>query len=211
MLVTNYSKHIVVYEYGYSLYRQTCLMVCLPKVCVHTFLLTFGEWFMPATTSRVKFITGSVGPQMGVNACTCPPHETPPRTAEVRDKVREEQKAIIRGRVDVSESELEAMSAEALARLAASFGWLNSQRSAPIVPRSGPRPMDVVTNNVEPLQRPRALVTRYEKELLAHPQTPTIGLSRPKVLINKSEREAGDQPVSNRLERPRVLVNKRDR
>ena len=161
--------------------------------------------------TRWQFVTGSTGPQMAVNTCACTTPGAAPHATAAETRVRREQAAVVKGRVQISDAEIDALSDSALRKMAMSFGWINSFRSPPITPRSGHRATGVVTNDVPFLPRPHALITRAEKEALDHPQTPTVGLSRPRVLINKSEREAGDQPVTVGLPRPRVLINACDR
>ena len=145
------------------------------------------------TTSRWTFVTGSARPQMAVN--TIPEQE------------RDEQTALIKSRVQVTDEEIAALPDRVRQRMAAAFGWLPKYGA----PSTGYRTASAMVTDGHPgfAPRPKVLLSKAERERLE--QTWVTGLPRPSVLVTAQERVAAALLVTDRLERPKVLVNKRDR
>ena len=108
-------------------------------------------------------------------------------TLAVRNRIREEQAATIRGRIQITDSEIAALDDSLLARMAKGLGWIDSARH-PASTAGSRMHSGIVTNDVPFLPRPRALISRAEREALENPQPETIGLMRPQVLVNKRDR-----------------------
>jgi hypothetical protein len=150
---------------------------------------------MPESTSRLKFVTYS-SPEMGINPRMV--SQTAVNAHAIPEQERDEQTALIKSRIQVTDEEIAALPDRVRQRMAAAFGWLPKYGA----PSTGYRTASAMVTDGHPgfAPRPKVLLTRNEREQLERAQVTDsaqvglvtsqapVGLPRPQVVVNKRDR-----------------------